>query len=254
MEHAPTGGLVERAVVEAIDALAVAKVRNAVLALALRWARHEVIPERGPEVGEFVSGALFAAAEQVLGQAAAESIEKQLLPVADMVAEQEVSSVRPSRPPKPDSDYPEVTYVAPPVVTPLVTARPAMPTTPAPAHLASVLVASVDPSGVSAMSLTLAGLATVYVVGDALEIIDELSHHEASLVVVDCRRPVVSVETLLALGPELPDDARIVLWGERQNLEQDLSGLGIELPDTWICCGPQATADDVGTVCRVLLD
>ena len=86
------------------------------------------------------------------------------------------------------------------------------------------------------------------------DLLDELDHRETDLVVIDCRRPVVSVETLLALGPELPPGARIVLWGERADLEHRLSTIGIALPQSWVCCGPHASAEDVGAVCRVLLD
>jgi len=248
---------VERAVIEAIDALATPKVRNAVLALALRWSQQPHIPERGPRVGEFVSGALFAAAEQVLGLNAAEMIEDQLMPVALMVADEEVSSVRPSRPAGPaddDDDAPEISWVLPPVVTPPRGGRrPVLATDPAPAHTPIVLVASTDPNGVEQVTQVLAGVATIHVVGDALAILDELAY-ETAMVVVDLRRPVVSVETLLALGPELPSQTPIVLWGERSNLEDDLEAIGISLPSSWVCCGPQASAMDVGAVCRVLLD
>ncbi len=240
---------------EAIDALAVPKVRNAVVALALRWARAERIPERGPEVADFVQGPLFAAAEQVLGLGAAESLEEQLRPVAELVRTQEISSVRPSRPPAAD-EFPAVTVGSgPPLITSHPPGRgPLFATDPAPAHLPVVAVASLDPSGLSEMSRALAGVALVHAAHDALEILDELGHRETDLVVIDCRRPVVSVETLLALGPELPDEARIVLWGERADLEDRLGALGIELPDNWVCCGPLASAEDVGAVCRILLD
>jgi len=251
------GGLVERAVVEALDALAAPKVRSAILALAMRWGRTDRIPERGPDVALFISGALFAAAEQVLGLAAAESIEHQLAPVAAMVSSAEISTVRSSLPvPRSDDDeFPEISISSPPEVTREMHARrPVFATDPAPEQLQVVLVASEDPGGVQQMSLTLGGVATVEVVRDALDLLDELGRRDTSLVVVDCRRPVVSVETLLALGPEMPEEARIVLWGERANLEEELSRLGIALPETWVCCGPRASADDVGAVCRILLD
>ncbi len=257
MHDVAKGGLIERAVVESLDALAAPKVRNAIIALAMRWARTDRIPERGPEVALFINGALFAAAEQVLGQAAAESIDVQLAPLGEMVASSEISSVRPSRPAGPidDDDFPEISVASPPeLLRDPYARRPHFATDPAPAHDQVVLVASEDPSGVQEMSQALAGVASVEVVRDALDLLDELGRHDTSLVVVDCRRPVVSVETLLALGPELPSEARIVLWGERANLESDLSRLDSALPDTWVCCGPRASADDVGAVCRILLD
>ncbi len=251
--NATAGGPVERAVVEAIDALAVPKVRNAVIALALRWGQHPRIPERGPDVVSFFRGPLFAAAEQVLGVGAAESLEAQLAPIAEMVGSAEVSSVRPSQPPADDFPILHISSAPPAVITHPPGRGPLFATDPAPAYVPVVAVASMDPSGLSEMSLALAGVATVHAANDALEILDELGDRRTDLVVIDCRRPVVSVETLLALGPELPPEARIVLWGERADLEQRLDMLGLELPDTWVCCGPQASAEDVGAVCRVLL-
>ncbi|MEZ4340563.1 MAG: hypothetical protein R3B82_28415 [Sandaracinaceae bacterium] len=253
LQNAPSTSLVERTVVEAIDALATPKVRNAVIALALRWGRHSSIPERGSEVADFFRGPLFAAAEQVLGLGAAESLEMQLAPIAGMLASVEVSSVRPSAPPD-DDDFPllRISSVPPEVIAPR--RSPQFATDPAPPHVPVVAVASMDPGGLSEMSLALAGVATVHPAQDALEILDELGHRETDLVVIDCRRPVVSVETLLALGPELPPGARIVLWGERADLEHRLSTIGIALPQSWVCCGPHASAEDVGAVCRVLLD
>lgn len=255
VQNAASASLVERMVVESIDALATPKVRNAVIALALRWGRHSRMPDRGPEVVAFVRGPLFAAAEQVLGVGAAESLETQLLPVAQMVGSAEVSSVRPSQPPSED-DFPilHISSAPPEVVTHPPGRGPLFATDPAPANVPVVAVASMDPGGLSEMSMALAGVATVHHAHDALEILDELGHRETDLVVIDCRRPVVSVETLLALGPELPPGARVVLWGERADLEQRLSTIGIELPDSWVCCGPHASAEDVGAVCRVLLD
>ena len=263
MQNASSGGLVGRAVVEALDALAAPKVRNAVLALALRWARAAKVPESGPEVRTFVTGALFAAAEQVLGASAAESILSQLTPIAKMVGSEEVSQVRPSRVPPPaddpeaddPDDFPEL-EIARDSETPSRRRGDAAlyRTGPAPESLSVVLVASVDPSGAQQVNRALAGVSRVQVVRDVLDILDELRRTDTSLVVVDCRRPVVSVETLLALGPEMPDDSQIVLWGERADLEADLHRIGSSLPDNWVCCGPDASADDVGAVCRILLD
>ncbi|MBX3270304.1 MAG: hypothetical protein KF729_08580 [Sandaracinaceae bacterium] len=255
MQRAPAAGLVERAVVEAIDALASEKVRNAVLELALRWSRNSTIPERGPDVADFVEGALFVATEQVLGLAAAEALAAQLAPIAAMVRSQEISSVRPT----PDvgvarDSFPELSISSPIAPTSRPPAGGRLVTDPAPERVPFVAVASSDPGGLDEMSRALGGVATVHAVRDALAILDELDDRETDLVVIDCRRPVVSVETLLALGPELPGDARIVLWGERADLEASLAQLGIALPDNWICCGPHASAEDVGAVCRVLLD
>ncbi|MGE3630897.1 MAG: hypothetical protein AB7P00_13430 [Sandaracinaceae bacterium] len=259
---ARAGGLVERAVCEAIDAYAAPKVRAAVVELALRWARVSVIPERGPEVREFVEGALVHAAVQMLGAEAGDAIKAEMAPIVSMVAEREISTVRPSTTPprgqpiiKPESDYPEIEigHSEPPVRT-ARGQRAASPTVPGPISFARVLVASMDPASVAELSRWLAGAATVEPVRDALEVLDNLGYGSCGLVIVDCRRPAVSVETLLALAPDMPKDARVVLWGERHDLEQHLARLGVRMPGEWVCCGPAASAEDVGAIVRILLD
>lgn len=264
VQRATSGGLVERAVREAVDTLAVPKVRDVVLELALRWARLDEVPERGPEVGSFIAGALFHALEQVLGDAAAESVVAQLEPMAAMLADEEISSVRPSGPAleepanehgEDDDEFPEIRVaVTPDLVAPQVGGRALFATDPAPAMLPTILVASVDPGGVQELGLALAGSATVEPVGDALAILEHLDRDDTSLVVVDCRRPAVSVETLITLAPELPSDARILLWGERHDLEQHMEGLGIPIPQSWVCCGPDASAEDIAAIVRILMD
>lgn len=215
--------------------MATQKIRNAVIELALRSSERTSIPERGPEVAAFVSGPLFEAAEQVLGQERAEAIQEGLQPVLAMIPNP-ISSVVPSGACPPES-IEDVTSSG---------------SWPAPAALPRVLVASASPSGIEKLGGSFAGTAEVEAVNDALEMLDELAERD-SMLIVDCRSPSVSVETLLALAPELPRDSQIVLWGERHDLEASLASFGMSMPPAWVCCGPGASADDVAAVCRILI-
>lgn len=254
VHNAPSGSLIEQAIAESIDALAAPRVRAAVVELALRWARLEYIPSRGNEVSEFVEGALYRAAEQMLGFEVAEAVKSDLAPMVSMLRDQEVSAVRPSAPPDADSDYPEIQVQEPEAAAPVRRSqRPWLATMPEPIELKSVSVASTDPAAVSEMSRWLGGVALVEPVQDALAILENLGAG-CDLVVVDCRRPAVSVETLVTLAPEMPEQSKVVLWGERQDLELHLGQLGARMPAEWVCCGPAASAEDVGAIVRILLE
>jgi hypothetical protein len=258
---ARAGGLVGRAVAEAIDAVAVRSVREKVIALALRADRRSDIPERGPEVRDFVDGALRNALETTLGADVAVSVCDELAPVVELVSEAEVSEIRPSWPAllrAEDDDDPELTIEfeeepLPATMPPVRAPRPLVPTNPAPRELPLLLVASSDPSSVGRLGHALGGVAFLEPVRDALSMLEAFGRGDTKLIVLDCVHPSVRAETLLAMQPELPEGARVVLWGEAPELERQLATLGDGLPDTWVLCGPNASAPDVAAVCRVLL-
>ncbi len=254
---ARAGGLVGQAVAEAIDAVAVPSVRDAVIALAVRLSRWSDIPERGPEVGDFVRGALHRALESSLGREIASAVCDELEPVVEMVAAAEVSEVRPSWPglrAHTDGDEPELTIEVgddPPEIAPAMQRHVA--TNPAPRELPLLLIASSDPSSVAELGRALGGVAILEPVRDALSLLEAFARGEARVVVLDCGHPAVRAETLLAMTPELPEGAQVVLWGEAPDLEDELASLAGGMPDAWVLCGVRASATDVGAICRVLL-
>lgn len=233
-------GRVEQAVTEAVEAVAAPDVRSEVIQLALRWARCSRIPERGPEVDAFVTGPLFFAVERALGEEAAQMVRDELGAVAAQVRGEEALAQPPS-PTEWDDDEPEL------IIEPLVTS-------PAPrGELPLLVVASSSPVALSLLSLALGGAAYIEPARDPLALLDGLGQGDEGLIVLDCRNPTVRVETLLAMQPDLPTGLRVVLWGESAALEEQLAELGASKPETWICCGANASAEDVATVCRVLL-
>lgn len=240
------GGMVERAVVEAIDAHAAPSVRAAVIELALQWAGRAEVPERGPEVAAFFFGPLHRAVHEELGHEAALAVRAELEPIAVMVADAEVSSVRPS--------WPELTiFEGNELETDPAPARPTFPTDPAPRReLPLVVVASSDPSSVARLGGALAGVAYLEPARDALALLEGLGRQKTGVIVLDCRHPSVRAETLLAMQPELPEGTRVLLWGETPALERELASLGAGIPRAWLHCGAGASAEDVAAVCRVL--
>jgi len=120
--------------------------------------------------------------------------------------------------------------------------------------LALAALTAIRGSRRSPLAFTTALLCLDLWVYTTFEVLSNLGPTGSGLVVVDCRRPAVSVETLLALAPEMPRESRAVLWGERYDLEHHLSQLGASMPVEWVCCGPKATAEDVAAVVRILLE
>jgi hypothetical protein len=234
-------GLVARAVVEAIGAVAAPSIRDRVVRLALTWSGDTEIPERGEAVGRFIDGPLYLASKEVLGEQAAQGIREELAPVAAVVESDEISGTRPSWPELRIEDIEDFQRPTDPMVRTITRELPLL------------LVASCDPSSVGKLSFELSGCAYIEPVRDATAVLEGLGVQEATLIVVDCRNPTVQAQTLLALGPEMPPGSRIVLWGERPSLERELEQLGGGIPDTWVCCGQGASVEDVAAVCRVLL-
>lgn len=240
-------GPFEQALIEAIDAVAAPTVRDRILGLALAWGHHAAVPEHSDEVAYFVAGPLLRALEHVLGPATAAAVSDELAPVVACLARTEVSTVRQSVRPI-EEDAPEIEIEEPAPV------RRGPGTDPAPKILPTILVASSDPSSVSALGLALGGSALIEIVADAVAMLEALGRGEASLVVLDCRHPTLRAETLLTMQPELPAGGRVVFWGEQPALEKQLAQLAEGLTDQFVFCGRKATADDVAAVCRVLIE
>lgn len=254
---ARAAGLIERTVREAVDALAAPAVRDEVIELALRWAGCAAFPERGPAVASFVEGPLFRALVHTLGEAAASTVRDELSAVTAMVMDEEVSEVRSSWPAlalDPDDDEPELIVEMDMDVDEVEVAPPPNATRPAPGRdLPLLVVASSNPTTLSMLSVALGGAAYIEPARDAIALLDGLGRNDAGLLVLDCKRPTVQVETLLALSPELPAGLRVVLFGEPRGLERHLEAAGAVMPETWVCCGSDASVDDLAAVCRVLL-
>ena len=255
-EVAHRRSLISHAVEEAIRAHAAPQVSASVLQLALRWARQTEIPEASHDLALFVEGPLRRAVEEVLGAEAAHTVCDELRPIAERV--DEVTQVRKSRrPPPPEleelelvvgqEDFPEIDLS--PAVVPV---RSSKVTSPAPFEMPLVLVATQDPTKLSGLASALAGEAFVEPVRDALSLLDVMG--SAQIVILDCERPAVRPETLIAVEPELPRTTCVVLWADEAALSMRLSRAGTSVPKGWVVSGMPASAEDVADLCRALRD
>jgi hypothetical protein len=236
-----TKGLMRRAVNEAIDAFAAPDVRDFLINLALRRAKEKEIPDDAAPLAAFLQSALYPTLEQSLGKPAADAVRQELTKAAFMLDEKTESAMAGK-----NERRREETKPAP------ADERAKRDTAPAPKDVPRLLIATVDPTGVQQLCTLLAGVALVEPVVDAVDILEHATV-ETPLVVLDCRSPAIRAQTLMTIQPELPEKMRIVLWGDRPSLENELRSIGAAIPPNWIRCGTDATAEDVAAVVRVLL-
>jgi hypothetical protein len=222
----------DHALVEAIETMASAVVRERIVSLALAWGHLPEIPERGPELDQFVSGPLKKALAHALGPQAAASVLDELAPIVEHLKTEEVSRVRPS--------WPDLS------------AAPSRNTQPAPDDLPVVLIATSDPRSADLLSQELCGLAVAESIADAVTLLENVPR--ATLTIIDCKHPTVSAETLVTLAPELPEESRLLIWRETPALEREIASLTGGVPDAFVFCGTGASAEDVVMICRLLLE
>ena len=75
---------------------------------------------------------------------------------------------------------------------------------------------------------------------------------ELPVLIVDCRRPCVRPTTVAAMAPELPPGTTVVLWGADDLTESELEDVDPSSRD-WIRCTAEATAQDLVSLCSLLL-
>lgn len=243
-------GPVARSLSEAIETVVTPRVRDVVLTRALGRAAIDAVPERGPEVFEFVEGPLLAELGARIGEDVAAELLEQLRPVLVRAAlrasaipavrraasspAQAFPSVRPTRVSSPPKSFPSI-RPGPGRLTP----RPSRPpleldlgeyeadddsgffvsarsiTGPLPrAALRTVLLASTDARAATAFALLLSGRAIVRTVDSLLDVVDALEEPSdvRPTVVLDLGAPSFQLHSLIAMSPELPADPRIVVW------------------------------------------
>ncbi|MFT3921445.1 MAG: hypothetical protein QM778_02800 [Myxococcales bacterium] len=117
-----------------------------------------------------------------------------------------------------------------------------------------VLAATLDQDHLSALELYLEGTAAVTMVGDLASLLDVLSQPTRSerLLLLDCMHPSVHVNSVAAIRQDLPPGTTVVVWGIDEAswaaLERDKSG-----SSRWVRCSQEASTDDVGSLCAMLL-
>ena len=117
-----------------------------------------------------------------------------------------------------------------------------------------VLTACSAPDAVAALQKYLGRAARVEQVSDLVGLLDALEEPDEPhpIVVVDCQRPTVHVTSIAAIGEDLPHGTTIVLWGSSDATWKDLDRE--RMPNCrWVRCSQEATTDDVGSLCAMLI-
>jgi hypothetical protein len=152
----------------------------------------------------------------------------------------------------------------PPAVMPAPLERPSAPrgrtARPAPQDadqnkaLPLVLTATSSREALTALRRYLSNAATVVHVPDLVGLLDALEEPDVvePVVLVDCHSPTVHISSVAAIGEDLPRGTTVVLWGV-----DDLTWQQIDRERSpacrWVRCSSEATTDDVGSLCSMLL-
>jgi hypothetical protein len=136
------------------------------------------------------------------------------------------------------------------------TARPAQPEAASDQGklLPLVLTATSNREALGALRRYLASAANVVHVPDLVGLLDALEEPDVvePVVLIDCHSPTVHISSVAAIGEDLPRGTTVVLWGVDdltwQQLDRDRSPAC-----RWVRCSSEATSDDVGSLCSMLL-
>jgi hypothetical protein len=123
-----------------------------------------------------------------------------------------------------------------------------------PAGLPQVLTATNDQQDLAALRRYLSGTAKVTHIPDLVGLLDALGEPGLlePIVLIDCQRPSVHITSVAAIGEDLPRGTTVVLWGADDNVWQQIDRE--RSPSCrWVRCSREATTDDVGSLCSMLL-
>jgi hypothetical protein len=286
------GGLVSRAVREALGTLVSTQVYGQLVTRSLRASGLEEIPEGGRVLADWIKGALNREIETAVGADAAELVAAQLASIVAHAAAQPEPASAPASSPKtaPDtkpasrrdafgSEQPTGIVAAPKVErsdlarTARVklsrdqlallretasghTMRPEASNAPSEQtkEPTRVLTATTSRSALNALKTYLASTAEVVQVMDLVGLLDalEASTQAGPIVLLDCQRPTVHVTSIAAIGEDLPPGTAIVLWGGSDEMWNQIDRSRLTAC-RWVRCSQEATTDDVGSLCAMLI-
>jgi hypothetical protein len=114
----------------------------------------------------------------------------------------------------------------------------------------TVLLATSDPNLVRCFTAWLDPRASVQPVSNVLAILHEVNGAQDRRVVVlyDARSPSIRAIALAALAEDLPDSARVVLWGVSSETYGQMLGVSANVAK-WLSCGTDFTTHDVVAQC-----
>jgi hypothetical protein len=117
-----------------------------------------------------------------------------------------------------------------------------------------VLAATISDERVRSLEHYLDGTAAVAQIADLAGLLDALASPIRSerLLLIDCVQPTVHVKTVAAIRQDLPAGTTVVVWGIDEatwnQLEREKTA-----GSRWVRCSHEASTDDVGSLCSMLL-
>ncbi len=117
-----------------------------------------------------------------------------------------------------------------------------------------VLTATSNRDALAALRRYLTNAASVVHVPDLVGLLDALEEPEIvePVVLIDCHNPTVHISSVAAIGEDLPRGTTVVLWGVDDATWQQLDRERAPAC-RWVRCSSEATTDDVGSLCSMLL-
>jgi hypothetical protein len=117
-----------------------------------------------------------------------------------------------------------------------------------------VLTATNNREALSALRRYLTNAASVVHVPDLVGLLDALEEPDVvePVVLIDCHDPTVHISSVAAIGEDLPRGTTVVLWGVDEMTWQQLDRERAPAC-RWVRCSSEATTDDVGSLCSMLL-
>jgi hypothetical protein len=117
-----------------------------------------------------------------------------------------------------------------------------------------VLTATNNREALNALRRYLTNAASVVHVPDLVGLLDALEEPDVvePVVLIDCHNPTVHISSVSAIGEDLPRGTTVVLWGVDEATWQQLDRERAPAC-RWVRCSSEATTDDVGSLCSMLL-
>lgn len=281
------GGLVARAVREALGTLVSPQLAADLVDRALASAGLSEVPEQGRAIAHFVEGALLSEIEASVGSDAAELVSAQLAPIVAHATAQSAVGLPAARRGAGFASEPPTGVVPSQALAPMRsgqlahtarvhltasqlqqlrlpdeeqgnTQRPQPGSDESPGEsinvLPRVLVASKAAPAVEELREYLSGSASVVAIADLVALLDALEEPGLNkpIVLVDCRHPTVHFTSVAAIGEDLPSGTAVVLWGATDGMWRELDRERVPAC-RWVRCSLEATTDDVGSLCAMLL-
>lgn len=246
------GGMMARAVLEALASVTTVDRATDALHAALERAGLHEVPDRASAAADFVFGPLHLVVSRIFGEDTADAVTESLRPVVEVASGYHgVPDGSEGPPPIAESAAPAALRLHPPAATGASAAdleldldAPAAPTgTPV------VLVATLDRPGVRAVEASLGERAEVRVVADGFEWLAGLDAFTGRriVVVLDCCLPAFDPIWAAQMASSMPPHTDVVVWGASGDVRDAVLRL-VDGVATWHEVGADADAHRLARV------